>query len=121
MPLVPAASARPGTYCNPGQQATVLVLDGSFCRIYQYSEPQSQREKPAPASTGRVGESGTRRLLPGPAGFICHLALALKSSVDAMASDGGAATDVRRKLSPDPEIWKASASWCGSLPSATSR
>ena len=103
-PLVPAASARPGTYAYPGQQATVLVLGDSFCRIYQYPEPQSLGEMPAGAVTGRAGESGAKRLLPGSAGFISHLALALKSPVDAIVSDGGAATDVRRKLSTDPEI-----------------
>ena len=49
-------------------------------------------------------KSGAKRLLPGSAGFISHLALALKSPVDAIVSDGGAATDVRRKLSTNPEI-----------------
>jgi hypothetical protein len=103
-PLVPGASDRPGTYCYPGQQAAVLVLGDSFCRIYQYLEPQSLGEMPAPAATDRPVESGARRLLPGSAGFISHLALALKSPVDAIVSDGGAATDVRRKLSTNPEI-----------------
>jgi hypothetical protein len=103
-PMVPAASARPGTYCYPGQQATVLVLGDSFCRIYQYAEPQSLGDLPVAPAGGRATESGTRRLLPGSAGFISHLALALKSPVDAIVSDGGAATDVRRKLSTDPEI-----------------
>ena len=102
--MVPAASDRPGTYCYPGQQAPVLVLGDSFCRIYQYPEPQSLGEMPAIAATDRPGESGARRLLPGSAGFISHLALALKSPVDAIVSDGGAATDVRRKLSTNPEI-----------------
>jgi hypothetical protein len=103
-PLVPPASARPGTYCYPGQQATVLVLGDSFSRIYQYAEPQSLGEMPTAPAGGRAGDSGPRRLLPGSAGFISHLALALKSPVDAIVSDGGAATDVRRKLSTDPEI-----------------
>ena len=103
-PLVPGASAPPGTYCYPGQQASVLVLGDSFCRIYQYPEPQSLGEMPAAAATGRPEESGAKRLLPGSAGFISHLALALKSPVDAIVSDGGAATDVRRKLSTNPEI-----------------
>ncbi len=103
-PMVPAASARPGTYAYPGQQASVLVLGDSFCRIYQYPEPQSLGEMPASAAAGRARESGTRRLLPGSAGFISHLALALQSPVDAIVSDGGAATDVRRRLSTDPEI-----------------
>jgi hypothetical protein len=103
-PMVPGASDRPGTYCYPGQQAAVLVLGDSFCRIYQYPEPQSLGEIPAAAATGRPAESGAKRLLPGSAGFISHLALALKSPVDAIVSDGGAATDVRRKLSTNPEI-----------------
>jgi hypothetical protein len=102
--MVPAASARPGTYCYPGQQATMLVLGDSFCRIYQYAEPRSLGEMPAAPVAGRVADSGPRRLLPGSAGFISHLALALKAPVDAIVSDGGAATDVRRKLSTDPEI-----------------
>jgi len=101
-PLVPTASDRPGTYRYPGQQASVLVLGDSFCRIYQYPEPQSLGELPAAA--GRMEDSGTKRLLPGSAGFISHLALALRSPVDAIVSDGGASTDVRRKLSTDPEI-----------------
>ena len=103
-PLVPAASARPGTYSYPGQQATVLVLGDSFCRIYQYPEPQSLGAILSGAGTNRLAESGTRRLLPGSAGFVSHLALALKAPVDAIVSDGGAATDVRRTLSTDPEI-----------------
>ena len=103
-PLVPGASDRPGTYCYPGQQAAILVLGDSFCRIYQYPEPQSLGEMPAGATTGHTSDSGTKRLLPGSAGFISHLALALKSPVDAIVSDGGAATDVRRKLSTNPEI-----------------
>jgi hypothetical protein len=102
--LVPGASAPPGTYCYPGQQASVLVLGDSFCRIYQYAEPQSLGEMPAPVATGHPEEPGAKRLLPGSAGFISHLALALKSPVDAIVSDGGAATDVRRKLSTNPEI-----------------
>jgi hypothetical protein len=103
-PLVPGASDRPGTYCYPGQQAGVLVLGDSFCRIYQYPEPQSLGEMPAGAAAGHTSDSGTKRLLPGSAGFISHLALALGSPVDAIVSDGGAATDVRRKLSTNPEI-----------------
>jgi hypothetical protein len=102
--LVPGASAQPGTYSYPGQQARVLVLGDSFCRIYQYAEPQSLGELPATSTAGAAADSGTKRLLPGSAGFISHLALALKSPVDAIVSDGGAATDVRRKLSTNPEI-----------------
>ncbi len=101
-PLVPAASDRPGTYRYPGQQASVLVLGDSFCRIYQYPEPQSLGELPAAA--GRREETGAKRLLPGSAGFVSHLALALQSPVDAIVSDGGASTDVRRRLSTNPEI-----------------
>ena len=123
-PLVPGAASRPGTYCYPGQQSSVLVLGDSFCRIYQYAEPQALGEisrapvsaDPAgvPSALPSEGEGSraaisapghsSKRLLPGSAGFISHLALALKSPVDAIVSDGGAATDVRRKLSTDPEI-----------------
>jgi len=102
--LVPSASDRPGTYRYPGQKAPVLVLGDSFCRIYQYPEPQSLGEIPASIAGTSKEESGTKRLLPGSAGFISHLALALKSPVDAIVSDGGASTDVRRKLSTNPEI-----------------
>jgi hypothetical protein len=84
----------------------VLVLGDSFCRIYQYAEPQSLGEMPAATEPGRTEESGAKRLLPGSAGFVSHLALALRSPVDAIVSDGGAATDVRRKLSTDPEIFE---------------
>jgi hypothetical protein len=103
-PLVPSASDRPGTYRYPGQKASALVLGDSFCRIYQYPEPRSLGEMPANALAGPKDDSGTKRLLPGSAGFISHLALALKSPVDAIVSDGGASTDVRRKLSTNPEI-----------------
>ncbi|HNX33205.1 MAG TPA: hypothetical protein PKM57_01170 [Kiritimatiellia bacterium] len=102
--LVPTASDRPGTYRYPGQGTSVLVLGDSFCRIYQFPEPQSLGDAPATAASGRTGETSVKRLLPGSAGFISHLALALKSPVDAIVSDGGASTDVRRKLSTNPEI-----------------
>lgn len=159
--LVPSPADRPGTYRFPGQGTSVLVLGDSFCRIYQFPEPQSLGEAPASSegelsSTRPVGQedslpqespghlshgasgtpgfqaatdwdnprsdasdelrhaltaattprekSGTKRLLPGSAGFISHLALALKAPVDAIVSDGGASTDVRRKLSTNPEI-----------------
>jgi hypothetical protein len=101
-PMVPAASDRPGTYRHPGQKASVLVLGDSFCRIYQYPEPQSLGE--LPEATGHPDQRGSKRLLPGSAGFIAHLALALQSPVDTIVSDGGASTDVRRKLSTHPEI-----------------
>ena len=102
--MVPDASAPPGTCVYPGQQASVLVLGDSFCRIYQYPEPKSLGEMPADVSAKSAGEPGTKRLLPGSAGFVSHLALALQSPVDAIVSDGGAATDVRRKLGTNPEI-----------------
>jgi len=102
--LVPTASDRPDTYRFPGQGTSVLVLGDSFCRIYQFPEPQSLGDASATTAPGQKDESGTKRLLPGSAGFISHLALALKSPVDAMVSDGGASTDVRRKLSTNPEI-----------------
>jgi len=102
-PLIPRASDRPGTCRYPGQKASVLVLGDSFCRIYQFSEPQSLGEWLTPPGRPKE-EPGAKRLLPGSAGFISRLALALKSPVDAIVSDGGASTDVRRKLSTDAEI-----------------
>jgi len=106
-PLVPGASERPGTYRYPAEQATVLVLGDSFMRIYQYPEPRSLGAVVGGAgdASGAAGErQGSKRLLPGSAGFVSHLARALEAPVDAIASDGGAATDVRRKLSVNPEI-----------------
>jgi hypothetical protein len=104
-PLVPTGSERPGTYRYPGQKASVLVLGDSFSRIYQYSEPQSLGEVPAEAGD-HLANQGTnkKRLLPGSAGFVSQLALALKSPIDSIISDGGASTDVRHKLSTNPEI-----------------
>lgn len=99
--LIPAPSDRPGTYKYPGPAATLLVLGDSFSRIYQYPEPPSLGEA-AEHSENRPEQ--TKRLLPGSAGFVSHLAQELKSPVDAIISDGGAATDVRRKLSTNAEI-----------------
>lgn len=104
-PLAPTASERPGVYRYPGQKASVLVLGDSFSRIYQFAEPQSLGELAgAPVAPATKPEPGTKRLLPGSAGFVSHLALALQAPVDAIYSDGGASTDVRRKLSTNPEI-----------------
>jgi hypothetical protein len=145
--LVPTPSDRPGTYRYPGQQSSILVLGDSFCRVYQYAEPQSLGElladkgaavgghsspgapdpssaagapgdqdaastqlsptAKAPAQATRGGQPDQRaakRLLPGSAGFISRLALELGAPVDAIVSDGGASTDVRRKLSTNPEL-----------------
>jgi hypothetical protein len=43
-------------------------------------------------------------LLPGSAGFPAQLALKLGVAVDAIMSDGGAATEVRQRLSTNPEV-----------------
>jgi len=120
--LIPTPSDRPGTYRYPGQKSSVLVLGDSYCRIYQYPEPQSLGElladkgaasaqrrgaakATAPAaSSEQPGHRGTKRLLPGSAGFISLLTLELGAPVDAIVSDGGASTDVRRKLSTNPEL-----------------
>ncbi len=45
-----------------------------------------------------------KQLLPGSAGFPSHLAHVLKTPVDYIISDGGAATDVRQRLSVYSEI-----------------
>ena len=110
--LVQPNSPRAGTYMSPaapGQETSILVLGDSFCRIYQLAEPRSlgrnvdQTDRSRPEVT-REGEKRTKRLLPGSAGFISHLALALEAPVDYIVSDGGASTDVRRKLSTNAEI-----------------
>jgi hypothetical protein len=104
---VPTRSDRPGTYRDPVGRSQVLVLGDSFSRIYQYAEPQSLGE--------RLEEEGERlprepdpvvatRLYPGSAGWISHLTKVLSAPVDAVVSDGGATTDVRRRLSVNPEI-----------------
>lgn len=77
-------------------------------------DPQREAREPAPQPVGRGGgpnddvrgpaPSSPRRLLPGSAGFLAHLALALGAPVDSIVSDGGASTDVRRRLSTHPEI-----------------
>jgi len=110
--LVQPNSPRAGTYMSPaapGQETSILVLGDSFCRIYQLPEPRSLGQYPDAAgkdeSDATQRDSGrTKRLLPGSAGFPSHLALAMGTTVDYIVSDGGAATDVRRKLSTNPEI-----------------
>jgi len=102
-PLIPAASSRPGTCTFPGGNAEILVLGDSFSRIYQFPEPQSLGALPDAAPPSGT-EKMTKRLLPGSAGFVSHLAVAIKAPVDCIYSDGGAATDCRRKLSTNPEI-----------------
>ena len=50
--LVPSSSDRPGTYRYPGQGTSVLVLGDSFCRIYQFPEPQSLSELSSATAAG---------------------------------------------------------------------
>jgi len=102
--MVPGSSDRPGAYRFPGQTASVLVLGDSFCRIYQFPEPQTLGALKAADAPTESGTQAAKRLLPGSAGFVSQLALALESPVDCLYSDGGAATDVRRALSTNPEI-----------------
>jgi len=102
--MIPTASERPGTYRFPGGLAGVLVLGDSFSRIYQYREPATLGEALGSGLAEEGARAGGKRLLPGSAGFIAHLALALQSPVDAITSDGGASTEVRRRLSTNPEI-----------------
>jgi hypothetical protein len=105
--LVPGASERPGAYRYPATAASILLLGDSFSRIYQYAEPRSlgtvvsQAGGPTPETADR---QTPKRLLPGSAGLLSHLARVLGAPVDAIVSDGGASTDVRRKLSVHPEI-----------------
>ncbi len=57
----------------------ILVLGDSFLRIYQQDEP-------------------------GAAGFIAHLARALKQPLASIVNDGGASTLVRQELQRKPEL-----------------
>jgi hypothetical protein len=113
--LIPSPSDRPGTYRFPAQKSSVLVLGDSYCRIYQTPEPRSLGEMTSQGKeiggqrsevrgTNGKEDRATRTVLPGSAGFLSHLALALQAPVDYIVSDGGAATDVRKRLSTNPEI-----------------
>ena len=59
--------------------ASVLVLGDSFLRIYQTDEPKA-------------------------AGFIAHLARALRQPVSSVINDGGASTLVRQELARRPQL-----------------
>lgn len=102
--MTSGAADRPGSYRYPGEPASVLVLGDSFCRIYQGREPASLGHVIAAAAGSATRETVATRLLPGSAGFISHLAVALGSPVDYIISDGGASTEVRRTLGAYPEI-----------------
>ncbi len=99
---------RPGTFRYPGEPASILILGDSFLRIFQNREPQSLgeivRNTDDPVLESGGDEKTNGRLLPGSAGFLSHLAISLSAPVDFIVSDGGAATDVRRSLSTNPEI-----------------
>jgi len=109
--LIPSSSEQAGIYKPPGAAASILVLGDSFCRIYQLPEPHTLGELSATDDDSRhrsaasgVEPSATKCLLPGSAGFLSLLMRELKSPVDYIVSDGGAATDVRKKLATNPEI-----------------
>lgn len=102
--LIPSSSERAGVYKPPGAEASILVIGDSFCRIYQLPEPQTLGS-PAPENASTTGESfGSKRLLPGSAGFLSLLMRELKAPINYIVSDGGAATDVRRRLATNPEL-----------------
>ena len=105
--LVPARSQRPGTYRDPRGQSRVLMLGDSFSRVYQFAEPRTLGERPESSAAIQGGEPEpgvAARLYPGSAGLVSHLARMLSGPVDAVVSEGGASTDVRRRLSVNPEI-----------------
>lgn len=68
-----------GALLVSGTASPVLVLGDSFLRIYEHDEP-------------------------GSAGFLAHLARALKEPVASIVSDGGASTLVRQELARRPEV-----------------
>jgi hypothetical protein len=71
-------SRSTGERFKPSASASILVLGDSFLRIYEQDEPQS-------------------------AGFVAHLAYALKQPLDAIINDGGASTLVRQTLERTPQ------------------
>jgi len=99
-PLIPTPADRPGSFRHPSRESQILVLGDSFCRIYQTPEPQSLGHIP----TTQPDANSARRPLPGSAGFISHLAFHLKAPLDYIISDGGASTDVRRKLATNAQL-----------------
>jgi hypothetical protein len=104
--LAPREGDREGTFANTHLkdtplEPTVLLLGDSFARIYQLPEPRSLGDVSA---KGQREISSTKRLLPGSAGLPSLLAAALQSPVDYIVSDGGAATEVRQRLSVNSEI-----------------
>ena len=112
-PMIAGPGGRDGTYANThlidtALESAVLVLGDSFSRIYQLPEPRSLGEVLGGAAESKQPRGrqpvGTKRPLPGSAGFPSLLARALKAPVDYIASDGGAATDVRQRLSVNAEI-----------------
>jgi hypothetical protein len=112
--LVPASGIRSGTYVDPFEGSSVLVLGDSFSRIYQLPEPRALGTVVGPnvdRDTSRNGNDlkKAKRLLPGSAGFLSHLAHALKAPVDFIVSDGGAATDVRKQLAASAGILEGKA------------
>jgi hypothetical protein len=109
--MIPRPGGREGGFMNAHLKDTpwepeVLLLGDSFSRIYQTAEPQSLgRALPSPIEWERGDRgAGSKCLLPGSAGFASLLAEALGAPVDYILADGGAATDVRRKLSVYGEI-----------------
>ena len=105
--LVPSRAQRPGIYRDPRGQSRVLLLGDSFSRVYQFAEPRTLGERPESSAAIQGGEPEpgvAPRLYPGSAGLVSHLARRLSGPVDAVVSEGGASTDVRRRLSVTPEI-----------------
>jgi hypothetical protein len=68
-----------GTLYRDAPDARILILGDSFLRIYQQDEPRA-------------------------AGFIAHLARALKQPMTSIVNDGGAATMVRQDLARRPRL-----------------
>jgi hypothetical protein len=102
-----------GTFANTHLKDTpmepsVLLLGDSFSRIYQIAEPKSLSVTDGQAGPGVSGQAfqskSSSRLLPGSAGFPSLLVEILQSPVDYIVSDGGAATEVRQRLSINSEI-----------------
>ncbi len=111
--MVPPPGGRDGTYMSSHlkdspREPTVLLLGDSYSRIYQLPEPRSLgrviHSSGDPVTTASEPLTAVKRWLPGSAGFPSLLAEALQTPIDYIISDGGAATDVRQRLSLNAEI-----------------
>ena len=105
MPTPPSRGHAAGEAGNmPSEGSAGHATPGSDASPESPGTAAAAKEPTAATAPRGTDLPMTRRMLPGSAGFIAHLALSLGSPVDYIVSDGGASTDVRQRLSTNPEI-----------------